>query len=172
MPIQADRKTQDETKRTSCHNIRKGSPLVRMERCIVRGPLAFSTEEKAKLQDNLYSLIFIKACTQIENCVFRGVPKVLARGKHVVRRSVFANCINVINDESRSTSESMIEDCRFDSCMEAICLSSGRPAVRNCQFNTCYGGSLINLSDGAEVDLCEFNDCENDGEPVIGRHSP
>lgn len=145
--------------------------LVRMERCIVRGPLAFSTEEKAKLQDNLYSPIFIKACTQIENCVFRGVPKVLARGKHVVRRSVFANCINVINDESRSTSESMIEDCRFDSCMAAICLSSGRPAVRNCQFNTCYGGSLINLSDGAEVDLCEFNDCEPvmDGIALAGK---
>lgn len=142
------------------------SPLVRMERCIVRGPLAFSTEEKAKLQENLCSPIFIKACTQIENCVFRGVPKVLARGKHVVRRSVFANCINAIKD-SIVTSESIIQDCRFDSCMAAICLSSGRPAVRNCQFNTCYR-SLIRLSNGAEVDLCEFNDCENDGEPVIG----
>lgn len=136
------------------------SPLVRMERCIVRGPLAFSTGEEAGQQDTLRFPTFINACTQIENCVFHGVPKVLARGKHVVRRSVFANCIDVINDESRSTSESMIEDCRFDSCMEAICLSGGRSAVRNCQFNTCYGGSLINLSDGAEVDLCEFNDCE------------
>ena len=142
-----------------------------MERCIVRGPLAFSTGEEAGQQDTLRFPTFINACTQIENCVFRGVPKVLARGKHVVRRSVFANCINVINDESRSTSESMIEDCRFDSCMAAICLSSGRPAVRNCQFNTCYGGSLINLSDGAEVDLCEFNDCEPvmDGIALAGK---
>ena len=147
------------------------SPLVRMERCIVRGPLAFSTGEEAGQQDTLRFPTFINACTQIENCVFHGVPKVLARGKHVVRRSVFANCINVINDESRSTSESMIEDCRFDSCMAAICLSSGRPAVRNCQFNTCYGGSLINLSDGAEVDLCEFNDCEPvmDGIALAGK---
>lgn len=143
------------------------SPLVRMERCIVRGPLAFSTGEEAGQQDTLRFPTFINACTQIENCVFHGVPKVLARGKHVVRRFVFANCIDVINDESRSTSESMIEDCRFDSCMEAICLSGGRSAVRNCQFNTCYR-SLIRLSNGAEVDLCEFNDCENDGEPVIG----
>ncbi len=143
------------------------SPLVRMERCIVRGPLAFSTGEEAGQQDTLRFPTFINACTQIENCVFHGVPKVLARGKHVVRRSVFANCIDVINDESRSTSESMIEDCRFDSCMAAICLSGGRSAVRNCQFNTCYR-SLIRLSNGAEVDLCEFNDCENDGEPVIG----
>lgn len=147
------------------------SPLVRMERCIVRGPLAFSTGEEAGQQDTLRFPTFINACTQIENCVFHGVPKVLARGKHVVRRSVFANCIDVINDESRSTSESMIEDCRFDSCMEAICLSGGRSAVRNCQFNTCYGGSLINLSDGAEVDLCEFNDCEPvmDGIALAGK---
>ena len=147
------------------------SPLVRMERCIVRGPLAFSTGEEAGQQDTLRFPTFINACTQIENCVFRGVPKVLARGKHVVRRSVFANCIDVINDESRSTSESMIEDCRFDSCMAAICLSGGRSAVRNCQFNTCYGGSLINLSDGAEVDLCEFNDCEPvmDGIALAGK---
>ena len=142
-----------------------------MERCIVRGPLAFSTGEEAGQQDTLRFPTFINACTQIENCVFHGVPKVLARGKHVVRRSVFANCIDVINDESRSTSESMIEDCRFDSCMAAIYLSSGRPAVRNCQFNTCYGGSLINLSDGAEVDLCEFNDCEPvmDGISLAGK---
>ena len=159
---------QDETKRTSA--IISARELVRMERCIVRGPLAFSTEEKAKLQENLCSPIFIKACTQIENCFFFGVQSALTRGQHNVRQSVFVNCINAIKD-SIVTSESIIQDCRFDSCVAAIYLSSGRPAVRNCQFNTCYGGSLINLSDGAEVDLCEFNDCEPamDGITLAGK---
>ena len=144
--------------------------LVRMERCIVRGPLAFSTEEKAKLQDNLYSPIFIKACTQIENCVFRGVPKVLARGKHVVRRSVFANCINVINDESRSTSESMIEDCRFDSCMAAICLSSGRPAGKVVLNRPMITLSLSDRSKNysGKISDCTFNGVRTKAYRIIG----
>lgn len=138
--------------------------------CVVYGddlPLEI-TENKTWENSFSYSdTIFGIFNGSYKNCSFINVINSISNaGK--ISNSEFLNCKEVI-DLGTYKSNNKIISCIFKEC-ENVIKTSDRAYISNCQFEKCRG-TIMNISDSATVEFCEFYNIVNTKPVYVNQES-